>query len=349
MQPFPTVISPHQHPAPSRGRRFIMKWALLLAAAPVALQAQDVRGRVRDAASDGPLGGATIEIVGPNVVRSARTSGDGHFVLRRVPQGRYTLMVRRLGYAPAEEQITVTATDVTIAVSLQPLAQELAAMRVRAKGAGMYGKIGGWPSLTPLRNARVQVLGATADLRTDSTGAYFTTLKPGRYLVRVTATGFGEQLFSVDIPRDSFVEASRLMDPSTDAPNPAREAAIFDASVRMRLRGPNSALVSGDELRGRDGGQFTTALKLSRGFNVKGLRFGRVACVFLNGRPMPNWPLNSLSPEDVESIELYAPLGDTSENLRSRWPAGVPCSETGEPTRARTRADVEFVVIWTRQ
>ncbi|MBO0930470.1 TonB-dependent receptor [Fibrella aquatilis] len=60
---------------------------------------QVVRGRVYDASTDRPLGGASVALGAPSLL-VAYTDSSGVFRLPDVPVGRYTLTVRYLGYDP---------------------------------------------------------------------------------------------------------------------------------------------------------------------------------------------------------------------------------------------------------
>lgn len=77
---------------------------------PVALQGQQtgtVTGTVTDAMNMQPVSGAQISIDG--TTRGALSNADGRFVVLNVPAGTYTVRVQVLGYAAAEQSVTVAA------------------------------------------------------------------------------------------------------------------------------------------------------------------------------------------------------------------------------------------------
>lgn len=82
-------------------------------AAPVAAQQQTngpvgtVIGQVIAANSKSPIQGAQVTVVGSTV--RGGTSAEGRFILRNVPVGSRTVRVQMLGYAPKEQQVSVTA------------------------------------------------------------------------------------------------------------------------------------------------------------------------------------------------------------------------------------------------
>jgi hypothetical protein len=91
-----------------RGRWLL---ALLLAvsnAASLAGQAV-VKGKVLMEPSDLPLGNA--EVLFEAAGRSARSNGDGAFLLADLPAGRHRVLVRRVGFQPAEYRVTLRDRD----------------------------------------------------------------------------------------------------------------------------------------------------------------------------------------------------------------------------------------------
>ncbi|HWC74040.1 MAG TPA: TonB-dependent receptor [Gemmatimonadales bacterium] len=89
-----------------------------------ALQLGVVKGRVTDAKSGLPIAQARVTLGGTSLV--ALTSDSGTYRIVDVRPGRYTLTVRRIGYAQGEQVITVvadqeTTVDLRLEVSVTPL------------------------------------------------------------------------------------------------------------------------------------------------------------------------------------------------------------------------------------
>jgi len=85
-------------------------WIVLFAAlVPAALTAQTgvVRGRVTQAASGQPVPNAQILVSGTSL--GTLTSETGEYTLSAVPVGTRTIVARRIGYAQARQDVTVTA------------------------------------------------------------------------------------------------------------------------------------------------------------------------------------------------------------------------------------------------
>ena len=93
---------------------------LIVASTLVAQQTGTVTGAVTNAVNDAPLSGAQVSIDGTN--RGSLTNADGRFVILNVPAGTYTVRVQSLGYAAAEQSVTVTAGG-TVALDFE-LAQQ---------------------------------------------------------------------------------------------------------------------------------------------------------------------------------------------------------------------------------
>jgi hypothetical protein len=195
-------------------------------------------------------------------------------------------------------------------------------------------------------------VGAERDGLTDSTGAFFVELKkPGTYVMRVSRPGYAPRVLSVDVPKNHTVETSTLLDSGNTEPKDA-EGLWQDFVSRVRMRGPNSALVSGSALRDA-GGSVVDALRGSPAFTQRGLRIGPTTCVFINGRPSPGLPLNGVDITQIETIELYGAGGDATGSLARSWPHGTPCgTNIGEnPVVGAGNGTVtaQVAVIWLRR
>jgi hypothetical protein len=325
---------------------------LALAATPeMALGQRAVRGVTRDSASGQHLAGALVEIRNERTRQTVRTDDAGGFRFGRVPEGRYQLSVLRIGYVELKRDLVLANRDTVLTLPLQPTARALDAARVRADVSAIYGIVGTLPDLNALPGAKVDVIGANRSVLTDSVGGFFVAVdKPGLYFVRITRAGFAEQRFPIDVPANRAVDGSRMLDPSPVVAPAALEHLWKEFDQRVRLRALNSAVVPGSEVRAH-GGSLLDALQASPSFIRRGLRFGPSTCVFINGIPRPNLPLDAIRVEEVEAVEVYAMRGDGTLHLAKSW-SGRGCGSNARSFTTRPGPkppeEVQYVVVWVK-
>jgi TonB-dependent SusC/RagA subfamily outer membrane receptor len=109
-----------------------------LAALPVVASAQNttgtVRGRVTDAGTGRAIADAQVLVTGTRV--GTMTNATGDFTLGLVPTGLRVITVRRLGFQPASQTVTVTAdAPVTLNVAMRESAVNLSEVVVTGSAA----------------------------------------------------------------------------------------------------------------------------------------------------------------------------------------------------------------------
>lgn len=104
--------------------------SLALSAALWTLPSGIVRGHVVDA--QGPVGGVALQLRDADARTTAMpvpptlSEGNGSFVIRDVPPGRWLLEARRVGYTPSTHNLTVRSGETTtVQVVLRAVAQPL--------------------------------------------------------------------------------------------------------------------------------------------------------------------------------------------------------------------------------
>ncbi len=100
-----------KHLPMERSRRFGLSLIVTLAvavlsAAPAMAQEGTITGRVTDAATNQSLVSAQVFVVG--TARGVLTNANGGYTLR-IPAGTYTVRAQYIGYATAEQEVTITA------------------------------------------------------------------------------------------------------------------------------------------------------------------------------------------------------------------------------------------------
>ena len=76
------------------------------------LKRHEVRGRLLDADTGAPIRYANIFLA--NTTRGTTSLKDGRFTIKRVPPGRYELVVSMMGYAPQRRSVTLSSKSVSL-------------------------------------------------------------------------------------------------------------------------------------------------------------------------------------------------------------------------------------------
>ncbi|HET7564400.1 MAG TPA: carboxypeptidase-like regulatory domain-containing protein, partial [Gemmatimonadaceae bacterium] len=103
--------------------RMTIATALTLAGAASAFaQATgQITGSVVDSVTSQPLAGAQVVVTGTKL--GAVADANGRFTVQGVPAGQVTVRVQRIGYAPAEDTVTVSSgATTTVDFRLEPRA-----------------------------------------------------------------------------------------------------------------------------------------------------------------------------------------------------------------------------------
>jgi hypothetical protein len=345
-----------------RGRGLVL--AAVLVGASASAQAQRgqarVRGQVRDSASREPVAGALVEVRTPADRRTTRTDEEGLFQIGSLDRGdTYRVSVRRVGYAELTLDLPLSARDTSVVFAMRRIAQSLDVYRIRADVNAVYGIVASLPDLLPISGAKVELFGTGKSVTTDTTGAFFIEAKDaGTYLLRMSADGYVDRTFRVDVPRGRALDVSRMLDPGEGTPRSV--AVVFkDLDQRLRMRSANnSAIVSGAEIR-KAGSNLIDGLMASPSWGARAFRLPSTVCVFVNGLPRPGVTPEAFAPEEIESVEVYAKAlsgtGDRSRSLELAWPPGAPCGPIlGRTFRTPGRSEpqngvVQYLVIWLRK
>jgi hypothetical protein len=303
---------------------------------------------IRDSATGRPVPGAVVQMASSTRQFSTRSDEAGEVAIRNFEAGQYRVVIRRIGYAPLATDVVI-ANDTRRDFRIAPLPQALREVRVRGTGSGIYGAVGTSAGLEPIAHAKVQVAGARQSVQTDSAGQFFVPLEgPGTFMIRVSHPGFADQVFPIVVMRNQVADASTLLDQSDNARSiPPGLWKDFDQRLSIRSIN-NTAVVMGSDVR-RNPIDLLSSLELTGAVNARGLRFGPMACVYVNGSAVPGYPINSIRPEEVTAVEVYASDRAVTAELNDTWPGG-PCSETGRRvSNPRAREVVRYLMIWTKR
>jgi hypothetical protein len=294
-------------------------------------------------------GGRPLEYVqvtlDPNGVRrDVRTDRDGRFNFPGVSPGAHVLRATFIGYAPDERTIEATGGVQTVEITLRRLTT-LAGVEVTAKRTGLHGVVLSRDSLAPLPGARVEVLGARKSMSTDGSGVFnMPEINPGSYLVRVVHPGFESRNVPVVVPVDGAAELDIVVRPGLSR-DQHMEMLYREMDSRLAFKGQHAAMVTREELRGREKMPLDMAIQMVPRMAQKQFLFVPDACVFVDGIPRPGAMMTDFAPEDVEAVEIYGGLheeksrnpvralsrADQTGSLESRWPRRMPCGQPSPP------------------
>lgn len=91
--------------------------AILLVQAYAFGQTGEIRGRITDAETNGPLVGAAVTLAGTTM--GASTDVNGEYAIKNIPTGQYRLRIAYVGYITVERPVTVGEEPVTVSLALQ--------------------------------------------------------------------------------------------------------------------------------------------------------------------------------------------------------------------------------------
>lgn len=308
-----------------------LAWLAGVTALPALATAQApkrIRGVVRDSAG-AAVPRAEASIVNDSAIATANDSGVFSLTLHRKESGSVVVRVRRLGYEPLEQPVTVPDSGVANATfTLKPLAQSLAAFHVVAQRRGVWGVVYDQRGV-PVPDVHIEMLGAAAKPTvSDSSGAFSLPIeKAGRYLLVARKKGYAYAQTSAVLNPNAGEEAEVILHSLGKADDLASgfgrmEWAFRETSTRLAFKGVMASVVTHDELMDRDATNLSYALC---GTEVQ-MRAGRrcpvqASCVVVNGDHMTALPLEAFDVNEVETVEFYpAPLrrSDQSGSLASR-------------------------------
>ena len=143
-----------------------------------------ISGMVTDSATNSPISGATVSIVGTSL--SASTDSTGGYAILQVPVGTHNLAITSSGYTGGSGSVTVTAdTTSTMNFSLTPVSMPGETNRVI--GVVLDSSTGNMVSGATL------TLSNNLTVTTQSSGAFqFSNVPVGSYALTVNAQGYNE-------------------------------------------------------------------------------------------------------------------------------------------------------------
>jgi len=280
----------------------------------------------------------------------------GRFVIDGIAPGRIALTIRRIGFTPVHQVVTVPGSGLgEIEIQMVEAPMVLPTVVVDGTRPGIYGTVvlvGERPAV----GARVEVLGPSgAEVVADSSGRFaFPTLRQGSYLVRVTLPQFSERRIAVVLPRNGGQELAINLLPSKVAASRADVGALEDLGKRLSFGLRMDRLMRDDlSLRGpMDVCEMPQIRSVVGGPN-------NFITIIVNGikvyRNMPVHTLCSWRVDEVEVVEFGPnPCTDVTGSVATLL--GVTCPRFGRrvapPRAGRAVGGTDtgaFVVVWERR
>ena len=285
--------------------------AIIAAVTATAAQARQwtVEGRVIEAGSRAPIGGARVELSGRLFVQ---TSNDGRFRFESVASGRYALSVQALGWA-TQEGALVVQRDTTLVIELERTPVQLDTLAVEARSISVRGVVTARASGLKLYDVEV-VAPPDRRTRTDPIGRFRFRNVPANtpFVLHARELGFLIQSVAVVASRDTTVSVEMEADPVT-------ERAIEIAKQRLAERA---------EPRSFAGVPAITRTELLRNLNrsvlevinemLRGRRL-RITCYVIDEQRalLGEVLLETMLPDQVEHIDILE-FGPARTSLMAR-------------------------------
>ena len=308
--------------------------------------------------------------------RSAITLDDGRFAITNIPEGVYTLVVRRIGYEPATMRVGVRDSTATVTIWLTASPTQLDAIRIREKSFGIhYSAVVLDQNNVPVADAEVVAMGINDQLKTDSLG-HFTVPKLGRgtLMLRIRKMGYAGYVnsFRILAERADTIRMARLAQSLSavvvkeQSGYGSDEMAYEELAQRARWKSPTAAMISREELAQQGTVNLCEAIPLTPS-GVNRVPISQRDCelktfrVLLNGMDCQQRKLTEFTADVVETIEYYPPRPDDAISAkapsvrgdnRPAPPSWLHGGNTGGTDVAGTLAarncPAEVFVIWLR-
>jgi hypothetical protein len=266
----------------------------------------------------------SVEVFITSLKRRAMSTADGAFRFDDVKPGTYAVSTRRLGYLPQLRQVKVGDEGGTTTFGLVPYMRGLPPVVSSSPRGGLSGVIGD-TAYNIVTGAQISVLASDHRTVSDSTGAFYLDLKPGKHMVRVKAPGFASRLVSVTIPNDSGRRMMVWLSPSMRGESAREEWAMVNLAERLTRRNPVWSTIYSREDINKMG--MTDAAQLATVGARKRVDDNCPAIIDGGPRTAPIW---AFAASDIETMETYTPkpasYAPTSIMARGHAPAPAPQS-----------------------
>jgi hypothetical protein len=247
-----------------------------------------------------PLEGA--EVVITSLRLSVLTGPDGTFRFEHIKPGKYQLTARKIGHYPSGRSVVVGdrggATAFWLVRRMSNV--DLPAVVTSARRGGLSGVVGD-TAYNAIRDANIWVLASDRRAVSDSTGAFYLDLKPGRYMLRVDREQYGSQMISVTVPKDSGRRVMVWLSAADRGAAARQNHMILEASMRLTRRNPVWSKIYTREDITRTGMTLLSQLATAGA----GHPIDPDCMAFIDGDTTRREPIWAIDAAELESVEIY--------------------------------------------
>ncbi len=310
----------------------------------------ELTGRITTAA-ERPVGGATIRLIQGATVRETRADDDGRYRLTGLADGNWIQSVQAVGYQRSVGRIAFAGPRMERDVALVRLPTQLDSVVIAGRWSGLRIVVGDAAAQTALADARVRIVGPQdTSAITDASGRVEFERTPNADVTfTVERDGFARRIVQAKVPARGAAEVIVTLDSA--GPKVNDEMEWQDMRLRLRAAGVRAFQVGRDEVLRSGASALKDALRTSPAMTRQGVVAARDACVFIDGVAKPGLPIDGISVDLVDFVEVYPFGSDHSRTLALRWPPGGVCGAPngGVEELHHQRDKVQYVVVWTRK
>lgn len=288
----------------------------------------------------------SADVMVGSLKRHTLTSADGTFRFDDVKPGSYEVSARKLGFFPQVRAAKVGDAGGAVAFELVRTVYALPPVVTTSTRIGLSGVVGD-TAYHLVADAEITVLATDRRTRSDSTGAFYLAVKPGRHVVRVARPGYESRMVSVTIPTDSGRRIVVWLTPS-DSRGAGRELLMMDSlNDRLIKMNPVWSKIYTHEDIVKTG--ITDIAQLAT--VGAGKRVDERCSAIIDGGPRQA-PIWTFSPAELEMMEIYtaAPPRVTIAQQTARiFGRGRPDTRGTAPTKMSDADCGATIYVWLRK
>jgi hypothetical protein len=326
-------------------------------------------GRIVDPVGK-PIEGADVLIIG--TTRRGRTGKDGRFVVPGIPPGAVELLVRKLGFEPADGALFLNpGRQFDLQIALTPL-NTLGKVTVTTQ---VFNEIRGFitdPSGAPLDSVQISLAGERNFVTRKDGEFLFANVMPGKWMLRMSRRGYETRVLGLQmVPQLDRTVSIKLQPLGPDVAFSVSDSVAWVEHEQRRgwmVGSAGAALVTREDLAQWGDSPLDIALRgaapaamqfmssqigngtgrgpsgFGAGQAQTGLQVTGAACVLLDGlQPIWGQGLQTFMANQVEAVEIVPPNTDQTRTGCMRFPVNTTCG------CGAANAIPGYFVLWSRK